>query len=134
MNAAEHLHFVAVTHERDEDGDVSDSTLTFECRGTIDSPCHLYPDDVESFSEVDVDQWTKHENCWLKEWFEAGYEATPYRPGDEMEYDLHNVPEGSGAIEYEYDEGIYWSWIDGPTAAPTAAPQIEQLDLTGGAS
>lgn len=106
----DNLHFVTVTHQCDEDGDVTDSILAFECRGTIDSPCHLYPDNVESFSELPRDQWTKHNDCWLKDWFEAGYEATPYHPGVEAECDLRNVPEGSGPIEFEYDEGIYWSW------------------------
>ncbi|HUX70455.1 MAG TPA: hypothetical protein VMV41_08095 [Cellulomonadaceae bacterium] len=127
--STEDLHFVTVTHERDEDGDVIDSTLTFECRGTIDSPCHLYPDDVESFSEVERDRWTKHENCWLKEWFEVGEDATPYTPGDGLGYDLRNIPDGSGAIDYKYDECILWSWIDGPTDAP----QAETLNLTADA-
>ena len=124
--STEHLHFVTVTHQRDEDGGVTDSTLTFECRGTIDSPCHLYPDNVESFSELPRDQWTKHDDCWLKEWFEVGFEATPYRSRGETEFYLRDVPEGSGPIEYEYDEGIFWSWTDGPTSGP----QVEQLELT----
>jgi hypothetical protein len=125
MNSNEHVHFVTVTHERDEDGEITYSTLTFECRGTIDSPCHLYPDDAENFGEVPREQWIRHEECWLKDWFDAGYDVTPYDPDDGLMYDLVNVPAGSGAIEYEYDECILWSWIDGPTAAP----QAEQLDM-----
>jgi hypothetical protein len=127
----EPVHFVTVEHERDKYGDVVATTMRFECRGTIDSPCHLYPDDVESFSEVPEEQWTKHQDCWIRDWFDTGDEdVTPYWPGDGLNYGLHNIPDGSGPIDYEYDECILWHWVD----APMSTPQVEQLDIAAEAT
>lgn len=112
------VHFVTVEHEHDDDGDVVSSTLTFECRADADAPCHIYP---ACYCEQWDDEHDKvhprvqHDECWLKGWFDAGYDATPYSPPDddgEGSYDsfLSSVPAGSGPIEHEYDEGIYWWW------------------------
>lgn len=111
-------HWVTVTHERDAWGDVVSSDITFECRGDQESACHNYPDCEcdEWFPGADTgEHWhpdVPQPECWLKTWFDVGFEATPYKPadgGDPIEFE-HNVPEGSGPIEWEFAEGIYWHW------------------------
>lgn len=111
--STEQLHFVSVRHEHtDFGGTIATSELIFECRGTIDSPCHLYPEDAESFEAVPREQWTKNEDCWLKTWFDLGYGATMYiDDGGELVESLGLVPAGSGPIEYEYDDGLCWTWV-----------------------
>lgn len=110
------VHYVTVEHEHDDAGDVVSSTLTFECRADADAPCHVYPAcDCEGWNDEHdrVHPRVQHDECWLKSWFDAGYEATPYSPpgADDSYLDLlSSVPAGSGPIEHEYDEGIYWWW------------------------
>ncbi|NTW41827.1 MAG: hypothetical protein HGA44_18430 [Cellulomonadaceae bacterium] len=138
MSATVHHHFVTVEHDVDDHGETRSSTLTFECKATQADPCRNYP-------ACDCDYWDDEHNklhpavpqpeCWLKTWFDVGYDATPYDADPEGEYvdSLHDVPAGSGPITYDYDEGIYWHWVNGPDD-PTAPPQTEQLDLDGEAT
>lgn len=130
----EPLHFVTVVHERDAAGEVTSSELRFECRGTIDSECHLYADDVANFGLVPREQWTRHEDCWLKDWFDVGTEVAPYLDPDgdgEPISDLASIPEGFGPIEFEYDDAIFWSWVDGPNEMSEAARARRALDAAG---
>lgn len=128
---AEPLHLVTVVHERDEAGEVVASTLTFQCLGTVDSDCHLYPDDeVESFSEVPREQWTKHGDCWLKQWFDLGPDGCPYIDEDGVIEDLDSVPAGSGPIDYDWDGCVSWHWVDGP-ASDTEAPSVTAGEASG---
>lgn len=109
------LHFVTVKHTRDDEGDVERTDITFECRGDRASKCHSYPDcDCESWDEEhDKDHpRVPHDDCWLQDWFDAGYDFTPYYVGDGRNHEEHNVPEGSGPIVFSYDECILWRWAE----------------------
>lgn len=124
------LHFVTVTHERDEDGEITSSTIAFECRGDESSPCRNYPDcecdewyiETEDGKHVHPD--VPQPECWIATWFDGNFgqeiDSTPYT-GDgsrDAETFLWCVPEHSGPIDYEYEQGIYWHWpdLDGPEA------------------
>lgn len=125
MSTERPVHFVTVAHERDEDGDVERTEMTFECRGDAASPCRNYPDcdcDGWDHDHSKVHPEVPQDECWLKSWFDAGIEVTPYcdETGDPIDY-LSGLPEGSGPIDYEYDEGITWWWA--------ADPNVQTLDI-----
>lgn len=131
--AVKNLHHVTVKHERNADGEIVHTDLTFECRGDIASRCHVYPDcGCEGWGEEHDAHHPRvpHAQCWLQDWFDAGYEATPYDPigsGGE-EYYEHDLPEHSGPIAFDYDDGILWRWADAAALGltPTTPNQEQQ--------
>lgn len=110
------LHYVTVKHERDEHGEVTASTLTFECRGDRTSACHNYPSCDCEIWRIDPDTGAHPHlsepqgECWMQSWFDAGYEVTPHRD-DETADSLRCVPEGSGPIGWEYEDSVIWHWL-----------------------
>ena len=68
------LHSVTVTAT-----DFGPPEVKFVCKGDIESPCHYYPDNAERW-EDDVEEpgypKSKHEDCWIKSWFDG--EADTY--------------------------------------------------------
>lgn len=110
------LHFVAVKHTRDDEGDIISTDITFECRGDRASKCHSYPDCYcESWGAEHEHPLAPHDDCWLVSWFDAGVDTTSYDGEDgSSEYEWM-LPERSGPIETEFDECVIWRWAEVPS-------------------
>lgn len=117
-------HTVTVTHERSPLGFIRHSTLVFHCSGGADAACHWYPScGCEGPSEdherdhPDVQQ----PECWLASWFD-NEQAVYVDPQSGDTFDVDHVPEHSGAIVFEFDDGVTWSWPDVEGSIDDARP------------
>lgn len=108
-------HRVTVKHDRDGDGEVTNTDITFECLGDRTSPCHSYPDcGCDEWSEEHVKEHANvpHDECWLQDWFDDGSCGEEcYDHGDHKYHFASDLPEQSGPIKFDWDECITWSFI-----------------------
>lgn len=94
MTQAQHL--IRLVH--DDPGHIS---VEFTCTGDRSSPCHVFPDNAETWSGEEAQQHgVPHETCWIQDWMDAGC-AKYCGPADG---EVH-----SGPITIDFD-GICVSW------------------------
>ena len=106
------VHFVTVTAQFDQDGTELNPDVKFECRGDKSSDCHRYPDcDCESWGDDHSHPKIVHDDCWIKDWFDADCHAYDGDDRDEMNGDW-GIPAGmnrSGEVKTSF-EVDYISW------------------------
>lgn len=86
---------------------------TWHCDGDVLSGCHWYPDcECESWGSHHAHPYTPHERCWLLDWLENTWQDSHIGPdGDAVEHES-DIPRRDGLIDWEYDEGVLWSYAD----------------------
>lgn len=105
-------HHVYVTSETPE----SKPQIRFECRGSRNSNCHIYPDcECETWFDGHEKEhhYTQHASCWMTDWFEN--DGAWYVGDDCDDAADGGLPLGiirRGEIDWDYDEGIQWSFTD----------------------
>ncbi|MET3349623.1 UNVERIFIED_ORG: hypothetical protein ABID57_001295 [Arthrobacter sp. UYEF1] len=105
-------HTVAVTSESPD----SESKARFECQGSRNSGCHIYPDcECEQWSEGHEKEhpYTQHASCWMADWFEN---SNAWYNGDDNNDSVDGgLPHGMirrGEIDWEFEDGLMWSFAE----------------------
>jgi len=95
--------------------DAETKDLTFTCQGSLTDECHIWPDDLGTWSnETPRDAFVSHDRCWMSDWFDNNAVEYLGEDGEEADDTFGNTVPAitrGGLIESWFREDfIEWDW------------------------